>query len=418
MSRPQTIPALKETKMDLAFYTNFSNSLATQEAQINALQAEISTGLAVQTPDQNPAAFENATLGNDQISTLANDNTTQADIQVQLGSVNNAYQSVSGLFNNVQTVLEEALNGTTSAQNLSALASQILSASQQLVSISNTTAPNGTYLFGGSRGSIAPFQENGSGAIVYLGDGAQSQAAITPDSSASTIANGDVFVSSLSGDGVGAVAATASNTGTGQLIPQGVVNASAAATFQSGTTPITLAFTAGAANTTLYTATQGGVTIGSGTLSQTSATNLQLGGVNYEITGTPAAGDSFTITPARPQSAFALLSTIYNALDGAATTPAQVAQTNQILNQSLATLNQYQQAVITAQAQNGVTLQAISNAGTGNTNQSTQLQTSVQNAVAVDTPAAIANLDETLTALQAAMKTFGDVQNLSLFNYL
>jgi flagellar hook-associated protein 3 FlgL len=406
---------LKETSMDLAFYTGFNTSLALQEAQINTLQQQISTGLAVQTPDQNPAEFETATLGQDQINTLANDNTTQAAIQVQLGSVNDAYQSATSLMDNMQTVLETALNGTTSAQNLNALASQVQSAAQQLQAIGNTTSPNGSYLFGGSRGSAAPFQSAGSGEVVYLGDGGQSEASISPGISASSIANGDVFVSSLAGDGIGAVSAAAANTGTGQLIAQGVVNADAANAFQSGSSSITLSFATSGSQTT-YTAAQGGSTLASGNV--TPGGTIQLAGVNYEITGAPAAGDSFTIAPSRPQSAFALLQNIYKTLSTAGSTPSQVAQTNQVLNQSLASLSQYQQAIVTAQAQNGVTLQAIANAGTGNTQQSTAIQTNVQNATQVNTPAAIAALDQTLTALQAAMKTFGDVQNLSLFNYL
>lgn len=401
--------------MNLSFYTNFNNSLAQQEAQINTLQQQVSTGLAVQTASQNPAAFETATFGNDQVSALANDTTTQATIQVQLGSVNNAYQSTSNLFNNVQAVLEQALNGTTSSQNLKALATQVLSASQQLVAVGNTTSPNGTYLFGGSRGNVAPFQTNSSGNIVYIGDGGQSQAAISPGISASTIANGDVFVSSLAGDGIGNVGAAASNTGTGQLLSQGVVNASAAAAFQAGNSPIGLSFSTSSGQTT-YTATQAGTTLATGTVS--GATTVQLAGVDYKITGSPAAGDSFTIAPSRPQSAFGLLKTIYSALATAGSTPAQVAQTNQVLNQSLASLSQYSQAVVTAQAQNGVTLQAIASAGNGNTNQSTEIQTNVQNAIGVNTPVAIASLDQTLTAMQAAMKTFGTVQSLSLFNYV
>jgi len=401
--------------MDLAFFTNFSSSLTQQENQLNVLQTQISTGLTVQTPDQNPAAFETATLGQDQIAALANDNTTQAAIQVQLGSVNDAYQSTSSLFDQVQSVLEEALTATTSPQNQNALASQVQSAGQQLLSIGNTTSANGIYLFGGSRGGVAPFQTNASGAVVYLGDGAQSQAAITPDISASTIANGDTFTGALTGDGIGNVTASTSNTGTGQVLTQGVVNAGTAAAFQSGSAAITLSFGSAGGQTT-YTAVQGGVTVATGTLA--GGTSVQLGGVNYEITGKPAAGDQFTIAPARPQTAFALVAQIYTALSTAGGTQAQVAQTNQVLNQSLATLAQYQQAVVSAQAQNGVTLEAITAAGTGNTNQSTQTQTNVQNATAVNTPVAIAALDQTITALEAAMKTFGSVQNLSLFNYL
>ncbi len=403
--------------MDLSFYANFSSSVAAQEAQLNALQSQISTGLAVQTPDQNPAAYETASLGNNQISRLANNNNTQAAIQVQLGSANNAYGSMNNLLDNVQAIVEQALNGTTNSQNMNALAAQVQSAAQQMLSLGNTTAPNGTYLFGGSRGGLAPFQPDASGNIVYFGDGAASQASIAQSSTAATIANGNVFVTALQGDGTASVAANTANTGTGQVISQGVVNASAAASFQQGNAAITVSFGAGGT----YTATQSGSTIASGTLSTApgnNGTSVQLGGVDYNITGSPASGDSFTIAPARPQSVFALLKSIYGALANAGSTPAQVAQTSQILNQGLAGLAQYQQAATTAQAQNGVTLQAITNAAAGNTSQSTEAQINVQNATAVNTPVAIAALDQTLTALQAAMKTFGSVQGLSLFNYV
>lgn len=403
--------------MDLSFYSNFSNSLAAQEAQINVLQQQISTGLSVQTPDQNPAAYESGALGTDQVSRLANDNTTQAAIQVQLGSANNAYSSMSSLLNNVQGIVEQALNGTTNSANLNALAGQVNSALQQMVSLGNTTAPNGTYLFGGTRATLAPFQADSSGNIVYYGDGGSSQASIGEASTASTIANGTVFTSSLQGDGIGSITASSTNTGSGQVISNGVISASTADAFQQGNSPITITFGTGGT----YTASQGGSTISTGTLSTsagTSGTSVQLAGVEYDITGSPASGDSFTIAPSRTQSVFTLLSNIYNAMATAGSTSAQVAQTNQVLNQSLAGLSQYQQSVTTAQAQNGVTLQALTNTGTGNTNESTEAQTNVTNATAVNTPVAIASLDQTLTALQAAMKTFGTVQSLSLFNYL
>ena len=145
--------------MELSFYSNFNNTLATQEAQINLLQQQIATGLAVQTPDQNPAAYETAALGNDQISQLTNDNTTQAAIQTQLGAANNAYSSMTSLLNNVQSIILQALNGTTNSQNLNALSTQVQSDTQQMLAVGNTMAPNGSYLFSGSRGTLAPFQE-------------------------------------------------------------------------------------------------------------------------------------------------------------------------------------------------------------------------------------------------------------------
>jgi len=88
------------------------------------------------------------------------------------------------------------------------------------------------------------------------------------------------------------------------------------------------------------------------------------------------------------------------------------------LNNDLSALSQYQQSVLTAQAQTGVTLQAVSAAGTANTTRQTAIESSVQSAVGTNMPTALATLDQTLTSVQAAMKAFGSVQNLSLFNYL
>lgn len=406
--------------MQSSFFTNFTSNLAAQEAQIGVLQNQISSGVTVQTPDQNPAAFQTATLANDQVAALNNDNTTQAKIQTQLGSVNNIYSSVNTLFDNVQSVLEQALNGTTSTQNLQSLATQVQSAQQQLVGLGNTTGADGTYLFGGTRGTIPPFQTNAAGAMVYVGDAGQSQAAITPNISAATIANGDVFTTGLAGNGFATVAATTGNTGSATLLAQGVTNANAANIFQSGTTPISVSFASGSGGLT-YTASQAGTTLATGTLTQASATtgtSLNIAGLSFQLSGTPAAGDTFTISPSRPQSAFALLQNIYTQLSSAGTTPAGQAQTRTALNNSLASLAQYQQSVITAQAQNGVTLQALSTAAASNANQSTALQSSIQTAIGTNTATAITQLDQTSTALQAAMKSFASVQNLDLFQYI
>jgi flagellar hook-associated protein 3 FlgL len=401
--------------MDLSFYTNFSADLAQQEAQIGVLQQEVSTGVAVQTPDQNPAAYETATLGNDQISALNSDVNTQATIQSQLGAVSDTYQSVASLYDNVQSVIEQALNGTTNSADLQSLATQITAASQQLLGLGNTTGVNGTYLFGGSRGNVAPFQTGADGDTAYYGDGGQTQAEIAPGTSAATGANGDAFIAGMSGDGTASVAAAASNTGTGVLLSQGVTNPSAASAFRAGNAPITLTFANGA-NGLTYTAAQGGTTVATGAV--TSNLTLQLAGGAYQLTGTPAAGDSFMLSPSRPQSAFALLQNVAAAMAAGAGTPAQAAQTQQQLNNDLSGLAQYQQLVLTAQAQNGLTLQAVNTAAASDATQQTTAATAVQNAIGVNMPNAITNLDEALTSVQAAMKAFGTAQGLSLFNYL
>jgi flagellar hook-associated protein 3 FlgL len=401
--------------MSAALYTSFASNIALQDAQISTLEEQIATGVTVQTPDQNPGAFEVATIANDQISALTNDQATQSSIQTQLDSVTNAYALTASLYDNVQSIIEEGLNGATSAQQLQVLSTQITSAGQQLLGLANSTAPDGHFLFGGSRGTVAPFQANASGQVVYYGDAGQSQAAISPDTTSSTIANGQVFTSALAGNGYSTVSASSTNTGTGTLLTEGLVTPATAQAFQTGTAAITLSFAAGASGLT-YTATQNGTTIATG--AATAGTTIELAGQDFQLNGSPAAGDSFTISPSRPQTVFNLLQSLAATLAATSNSPAAQAQTTQALNGDLSTLAQYQESLLTAQAQNGVTLQAIANAGDSDTNQSTALQITAQDATATNTPNALTSLDDTISAVQAAEKAFSAVQNLSLFQYI
>lgn len=415
--------------MNLAFYSCFLSGLANQESQITTLQQQISTGSTVQNAAQNPGAYETAALANDQISQLTNDATTQSVIQTRLGAASSAYGSMASLLDNVQSIVEQGLNGASSTVNLNALAQQVQDASQQLLSIGNTQLPDGSYLFGGTRGNIPPFQiddtGNTPGGIAYFGDSGQSLADIDGNVTVNTLVNGNVLTSALGGDGTSEIQAASGNTGTAQILQQGLSDTTQANTFQAGGSPITITFSKNASSGAItYTATQGSgqnqTTLKTGTLNASSGsqTNLVLDGMSFQITGTPENGDHFTISPAKPQTAFALLQKISTAFSNARNTPAQIAQTDQSLNQALAELGQYQQTITVAQAQNGVTLQALTNAQTNSSAQKATDQTTVDNATAVDMPAAITALNQTMTALEASMKTFAEVQSLSLFKYL
>jgi flagellar hook-associated protein 3 FlgL len=406
--------------MSASLYTNFDASVTAQDAQIATLEEQISTGYAVQTPDQNPAAFEVATIASDQVSGLTNDGATQNSITTQLDSVGNTYSSVSTLYDNVQSIIEQSLNGATSPQELQTLSTQISSAAQQLLGLANTTAPDGNYLFGGTRTNLTPFQTDSAGTVVYLGDAGQSQSQISPDTTSTSVANGEVFTGALAGDGYSTVAAGSANTGDGTLLSEGVVTPATAAAFQAGNQPITVSFASSGIGNLTYTATQNGSTIGTGNVptDSTTGTTIQLAGQDFLLNGTPAAGDSFAISPSRPQTVFSLLQNLAATLSASAGSPSSDAQTTQTINGDLSTLAQYQQALLVAQAQNGVTLQAISNAGSSNDNQQTALQATVENATAVNQPVAITTLDETISAVQAAEKAFSAAQSLSLFQYL
>ena len=240
----------------------------------------------MQTPEQDPSALETALIANDQLSALNSESTSIGDIQGQLGNVSNVYSSVSQLLDSVQSVIEQALNGTTSSQGTS-LANQVTATNTQMLGLANTTGTNGTFLFGGTRGTVQPFQVQPDGTIVYMGDGGQSQAAISPDLSASTIATGEAFTSGLQGDGTSSITATSTNAGTGVLLSEGESNPTTAAAFQQGNTPITLSFANNPAGGLTFTATTGAPPTTLATGPATAGSSLTLDGADFSSSPAP-----------------------------------------------------------------------------------------------------------------------------------
>ena len=121
------------------------------------------------------------------------------------------------------------------------------------------------------------------------------------------------------------------NTGTGVLLSEGVSNPTAAAAFQASDAPVTVTFASNGSGGYSYTATQtssGGTTTtqtgtvaAGGTLDLDNPNGIDTG-QDFQLTGSPANGDSFTIAPSKPQSVFTLLSNITSTLQNAGSTPA------------------------------------------------------------------------------------------------
>ncbi len=128
-----------------------------KQQQIN-LQNQVSTGLSVQAPSDNPAAMQ--TTLNDLASESAqqqySSNITTA--QAQANSVYSALQSLQTLTSQANTITTEAGNGTLSSSQLQSYATQVNALIQQAVQLANTQDPaTGQYLFGGTNSGQPPY---------------------------------------------------------------------------------------------------------------------------------------------------------------------------------------------------------------------------------------------------------------------
>ena len=231
---------------------------------------------------------------------------------------------------------------------------------QQLVQLANTQGANGGYLFAGSKSNAPAFSTLPNGQVVFNGDAGTNQVEIAPSLNvASTISGQSIFMNVPAGtDGI-AVSASGGNTGSAYALAQGVTNLSQVTAASLAGTQYDISFS-GSGSSLAYQVTSGtgtpgsaGYNASSGVVasgSYTAGADLTFGGIEVQVTGTPAAGDSFAVQPGATTSLFQTVQNLITALEMPQDTAAQTAQAQQALQNVLANISGAQTSVLSAQA--------------------------------------------------------------------
>jgi flagellar hook-associated protein 3 FlgL len=227
-------------------------------------------------------------------------------------------------------------------------------------------------------------------------------------------------------DGV-AVSADSGNTGTAYALTQGVSNLSQVTAASLARTQYDISFS-GSGSSLTYQVTSGHGTPGSASYnasagvvasgSYVTGSGLAFGGIEVQISGTPAAGDSFAVQPGATTSLFQTVQDLITALGMQQNTGAQTAQAQQALQNALTNIGGAQTSVLSAQATLGTSLAEIQSVQTQTSSESSSASTEMSDLQSANLPQVLANYSEGVTALQAAQLAFAKVQNLTLFQYL
>ena len=139
----------------------FLNGLANLQAQELQTQQQLSSGYAVTTAADNPAATQDLVdLG----SSLASTKSYQSilgNVQAEASAADTAIGSAINLIQGAQSLASQGASSTATASQRQNLATQVQSIQQQLVSLANTQV-GGRYIFGGDQDQTAPYQYNAS----------------------------------------------------------------------------------------------------------------------------------------------------------------------------------------------------------------------------------------------------------------
>jgi flagellar hook-associated protein 3 FlgL len=386
------------------------SSMVDQQAQLAKLQAQVASGKKVSTPADDPVAavhileLERAQSESEQFGKNSD------QVKSRLTQEEQALADTSTLLQRVRELAVQAGNtATLSNSDRQSLAAEMVQRRQQLTDIANRKDGSGEYLFAGLSTQTQPFSNSAGGNVVYQGDQASR---VVQVSSSERVADGnsgyDVFMNLPAGNGTFSTGVKPLNTGSG-IISTGSVIAKAA------WVPDTYTVSFPSANAWQVLDGSSAV-IASGTYTAGSA--ISFNGVQVNITGTPAAGDSFTVAASAKEDMFTSLDRMIAALQRPSGDAASAARLSTDMTRTLQQMDQANDNILGIRAQVGARLNQLDDAGTARDNLNLDLATSLSNLRDLDYAKALTTMNQRLVGLQAAQQAYTKISQLSLFHYL
>lgn len=386
---------------------------AIQEHQtgVARTQQQVATGKRILTPADDPAGAKKV-LDLHQSIALTRQYQANGDAATsRLALEDTILGSITNLLQRVRELAVQGNNGTYTDGDREAIALEITERLEELLGLANSKDGNGEFLFAGFSVQSRPFVRDGGGGFLYHGDQGQRLLQIGPTLQTPVGDSGtDVFQAIVNGNGTFVVQDDPLNTGSG-VIDTGTVTDPAA--WDPGES-YTITFVTASTFEVRRDSDAALVTSGA----HTSGAPISFKGIQTGISGTPAMGDSFTVSPSTNQDMFTTVQNLVDALRVSGDDPASGAQRVNALNRVLVDLDHALDNTAQIRAKVGARLTAIESERDTNETVELHLQERLLDIENLDLAAAITQLNQQLSSLEAAQQSFVRLQGMSLFNFL
>ncbi|HVC21286.1 MAG TPA: flagellar hook-associated protein FlgL [Vicinamibacterales bacterium] len=158
--------------MRVTFQTMYRDSLTNvnkAEQNLQQLQQEVSSGVRVQVPSDDPAATVVAIKEQNQLSALTQFSNSTDAATARLNVVDSVMSDMVTQIDSAKTATAGVLGSNVTATQQQAAVAQLQSVRDALVSDLNTQF-QGSYVFSGSQSTTAPYTESGGTVSAYQGD--------------------------------------------------------------------------------------------------------------------------------------------------------------------------------------------------------------------------------------------------------
>ena len=400
--------------MRISSSTIFTNNVALlnqQQTQLASTQQQIASGIQLTNAAVDPVAYTQA-LSVTQATAINDQQAASGTAALNAVSLEEStLQSVTNLMQSARTTVVSAGNGSLNAADRATLANTLSGQLQQLMGLANTQDSTGSYMFSGFQSQTQPFVATPAG-VAYFGDDGQRTMQVGSGRQIPVNDSGaNVFMRIKNGNGTFVTQAATANTGSATISAGSVMNPAA---LTGNNYSISFAQAAGSTTYTVTNMTTGLPVTGMSAQPYVSGQAISFDGMQVNIQGAPAAGDSFTVAPSTNQSMFTTISNMITALNS----PATGAALTNSLDSGLTNIDNALNNVLNTQTSLGLRINEINSLQQTGASTSLQLQQTLSTLQDTNVTQAISNLDLQQTILQAAQKSFVQVANLSMFSYL
>ena len=152
------------------FFRSNAEALTKGQFTVSELQAKLGSGKQLTSPSQDPykASFVSRLESNLERQTVYQENITVA--KTRLTSEETALSSITELFLRASELAIQGANGTMASEDRAVLGAEVGELRKELIRLANTTDVDGNYIFAGNRVDVAPFVDDGTGQVQYVGD--------------------------------------------------------------------------------------------------------------------------------------------------------------------------------------------------------------------------------------------------------
>lgn len=400
--------------MRISSNTIFDSNVAAlnqQQTRLLHTQQQIASGRRLLTASDDPVAATRALEISQADATNTQYASNRDSARNTLSLAESTLQAVTSLILDARDATIAAGNGSLDSSGRKAIATDMTAKLQELTGLANSTDGLGNYLFAGFQSRTKPFVDTPTG-MGFFGDDGQNLVQVASNRQMATSDSGaDVFMRIKNGNGTFATQAAAANTGTGVISSGSVTNPAALVAGNSYTVSFSVA-----AGVTSYTVTGAPTALAPAMagIPYVSGQAISFDGMQIDIKGAPANGDSFTVAPSANESVFKTISDLITALNA----PVVGANLTNSLGHGLHQLDNALNNVLTTRATLGLRLNELDALQIAGENMGLQFKQTLSKLQDTDYNKAISDLTQQNMSLQAAQKSFVKATDLSLFNYI